>query len=61
MSENNGIQIVSDTIHGGKSTFSPGSFEQQQARVECRKAPQFLSRKPRIRPNVAKKLREEKL
>lgn len=61
MSGTNGIKIVTDTIHGGKSTFSPGSFEQQQARVECRRAPQFLSRKPRLRPTVAKALREEKL
>lgn len=40
----------------------PGNIEQQQARIEGRQAPQFLSRKPRIRPSVAAKLRaEEKL
>lgn len=58
MSNSDGIEIVTDTIHGGKSTFAPGSFEQQQARADCRKAPQFLTRKPRIRPTVAKKLRD---
>lgn len=58
MQKNNGIEIVESTTAGGKSTFAPGSFEQQQARTECRQAPQFLSRKPRIRPNVAKQLRD---
>lgn len=44
-----------------KAVCTPGSFEQQQARIESRKTPQFLSRKPRLRPIVAKQLREEKL
>lgn len=61
MTDANGIKIVAATTYDGKSTFSPGSFEQQQARIDSRKAPQFLSRKPRLRPNVAKQLREEKV
>jgi hypothetical protein len=41
--------------------MSPGNPEQQQARIEARQAPQFLTRKPRIRPSIAAKLRGEKL
>ena len=58
MQKNNGIEIVMGTTTDGKSTFSPSSFEQQESRMICRQTPQFLSRKPRIRPNVAKQLRD---
>lgn len=61
-------QIKTVSTSQGASTVmadmvsKPGNIEQQQARIDCRAAPQFLSRKPRIRPSVAAKLRaEEKL
>lgn len=44
-----------------KAVCTPGDYEQQQARIVKRKEPQFLSRKPRLRPNVVKRLREEKV
>lgn len=60
MQDNNGIKIVVASTSDGKSEWAPGDYEQQQARTK-RDVPQYLSRVPRLRPNVRKALRDEKL